>query len=339
MIRKKKISKTEEHRPLYREIIPMSLRGAWRERWLWPLALIAGLIQTGGILDAFLVSTRETRIQAVTLFDASWSQSFQVMWLRVTRATDWIDAILAGQNMLLAAVVVITTLALALVAQGALVFGIGGMIRGRRPTLQESMRAGTQVFGRILALNVITLGLMWLARFLMLLPLALYSQEPNAGLALTSVATTVLYIVTVLSLTAIHFFSLNAIVLQDTHVTPAIERAAEMLRSHWLTVIEIALILFGIGMLTLLGALGLFFAMWLPLLLMMLGAVLMGMGSLFGFLYFVSVILFFVVMLVAGAFNLSFQYRAWQHLYMRLGEGGVLAKLHRWLHALMSYGQ
>lgn len=327
------------HRPLYRVIVPASLRSAWKERWLWPIALLAGLIQTGGIMDALLISTRDARFQAVTLFDASWGQSFAAMWARVAAAPDWIGAILAGQSLFMGAVVVIATLALALIAQGALVFGIGGQVRGRKPGFRECLRMGTRMLGRILALNIITLGLSWLARFLMVLPLGLYAQDPTPGLALASVGMSILYVVVVLSLTAVHFFALNALVLQESHVAKALERGLRLLRDSWLTVIEIAVILFSIGIATMAVALVLFLVMWLPLFLLMLGTALLNMTALFSFLYFLSILLFLLIMLMAGAFNLSFQYRAWHHLFLRLGEGGAVAKLHRWLHALLSYGQ
>ncbi len=327
------------HRPLYRVIVPASLRSAWKERWLWPIALLAGLIQTGGIMDALLISTRDARLQAVTLFDASWTQSLASMWARVAAAPDWIGAILAGQSLFIGAVVIIATLALALIAQGALVFGIGGLVRGHKPGFRECLRAGAHALSRVFALNLITLGLSWLARFLMVLPLGLYAQDPTPGLALASVGMSVLYVVVVLSLTAVHFFALNAIILQESHVAKALERGLRLLRDSWLTVIEIAVILFGIGIATMACALILFLVMWLPLFLLMLGAALLNMTALFGFIYFLSILLFLMIMLMAGAFNLSFQYRAWHHLFLRLGEGGAVAKLHRWLHTLLSYGQ
>jgi hypothetical protein len=331
MIRKNK----KVHRPLYREVVPGAIKGAWRHRWLWPIALLAGLIQTGGIVDAVLLSLRRIRLESVTLFDASWSDSMGAIWTRIIGAPDIIGKILEAQNFIIGLMVVVATLALALICQGALAFGIGGAIKGRMPNFKESLHVGSMVIGRIFALNLVTLGLTWLARFILLVPLAVFSQKPSAGLAVASVAVAILYILTVLSLTAIHFFALNAIALNDTHVTPALERAALMLRSSWLTVIETAVILFLVGLLTMGIGLGLFLAMWLPLFLLQLGAALLNMDLLFVFANFLGTILFFIVMLSAGAFNVSFQYRAWNLLYVRLGEGGAVAKLHRVLRSML----
>lgn len=332
-------TRRNEHRPLYRVIVPAAIKGAWRERWLWPIALLAGLIQTGGVMDAFLVTARRVRFEAVTLFDASWTHSFAAMWGNVTSARDGLDAILAGQSMLVAMMIVVATIGLALIAQGALVFGIGGSAHGRRPRFREVLHAGTQALPRVFVLNLVTLSLMWIARFLMLAPLALYARGPEPGLALISVATTILYVVVVLSVTAIHFFALNSIVLHNAHVAPALERALLLLRSSWLTVIEIALILFGIGILTLFAGLAMFLVMGMPIFLLLIGTALLNLPVLYTFTYFIGALLFFIIMLSAGAFNLSFQYRAWHLLFLRLGEGGARAKLHRWLHSLLSYGQ
>lgn len=325
MIRKNK----KAHRPLYREIVPAAIKGAWRHRWLWPIAILAGFIQTGGIIDAVLLSLRRIRLESVTLFDTSWTQSLQAIWSHVVNAPDWIEKILQAQNLVLAITIIFATLGLSFICQGALVYGVGGSIHGKLPGFRESLHIGAVNLSRIFALNIVTLGLTWLARFLLLVPLAVFTQEPSAPLALASVGLAALYILAVLSLTAIHFFALNAIVLQDAHVTPALERAAIMLRASWLTIIEIAIILFGVGVATLVLALGLFFAMWLPVFLLQLGAALMNMDGLFAFASFISSLLFLLVMLSAGAFNLSFQYRAWNLLFVRLGEGGVTAKTHR----------
>lgn len=331
MIRKNK----KVHRPLYREVVPAAIKGAWRHRWLWPIALMAGLIQTGGIVDAVLLSLRRIRLESVTLFDASWSDSIGAIWTRIIGAPDIIGKILEAQNFVIGLMVVVATLALAFICQGALAYGIGGGVRGRMPNFKESLHAGAMVIGRVFALNLVTLGLTWLARFILLVPLAVFSQQPSAGLAVASVAVAVLYILTVLSLTAIHFFALNAIVLNDSHVTTALERGALMLRSSWLTVIETAVILFLVGLLTMGLGLGLFLAMWLPLFLLQLGAALLNMDILFVFANFLGTILFFIVMLSAGAFNVSFQYRAWNLLYIRLGEGGAVAKIHRILRSML----
>lgn len=329
MIRKNK----KTFSPLYREIIPAGVKGAWRHRWLWPIAILAGLIQTGGIVDAVLISLRRVRFESVTLFDASWSDSIGAIWGRIVGAPDVIAKILEAQDFIIGLTIVAATIGLAFICQGALAFGIGGSINGRTPNFKESLHAGAKAFGRIFALNLVTLGLTWLARFLMLVPLAVFSREPSAGLAVASVGVSIIYILVVLSLTAIHFFALNAIILNDLHVTPALERAATMLRSSWLTIIEIAVILFGVGLLTLSVGLLLFLVMWIPLFLLQLGAALLNMSALFVFANFIGTILFFIVMLSAGAFNISFQYRAWNLLYVRLGEGGAVAKIHRVLRS------
>lgn len=329
MIRKNK----KVHRPLYREIIPAGVKGAWRHRWLWPIAILAGLIQTGGIIDAVLLSLHRVRLESVTLFDASWSQSIGTIWGRVIGAQDAVGKILEAQSLVVSLTIVVATLGLAFICQGALAFGIGGSVGGRKPNFKECLHAGATALGRIFALNVVTLGLTWLARFLMLIPLAVFSQQPSAGLAVTSVIISTFYILVVLSLTAIHFFALNAIVLTGAHVTPALERAAVLLRSSWLTIIEIAVILFGVGFVTLGVGLLLFFAMWIPVFLLQLGATLLNMNALFIFCNFIGSLLFFVIMLSAGAFNISFQYHAWHLLYVRLGEGGAVAKIQRVLHA------
>ncbi len=325
MIRKNK----KQHRPLYREIVPAAIKGAWRHRWLWPIALVAGLVQTGGIVDAILLSLRRVRLESVTLFDASWADSLNTIWGRIVGAPDVFEAILQAQNLVVAVMIVIATLLLSFICQGALTYGIGGSVHGKLPGFRESLHVGAINLGRVFALNVVTLGLTWLARFLLLIPLAVFSEEPSSALALVSIVMAALYILAVLSLTAIHFFSLNAIVLQGAHVTPALERAALLLRASWLTVIEIALILFGVGLLTFGLGLALFVAMWLPLFLLQLGAALMNFETLFVFANFLGTLLFFLVMLSAGAFNLSFQYRAWNLLFVRLGEGGAVAKMHR----------
>ncbi len=331
MIRKNK----NALRPLYRDIVPSALQSAWQDRWLWPFAIVASLLHTGGIYDTILMTMRHVRRFGSSIMSADVPVPIEQAWLKVTGAAGIMPAIGSIQSILFALVFVGAILGLAVICQGALVFGLGGRVRGRRPQFQECLTVGAREFGKILVLNLITLGLIWLGKFFMILPWSRAVAGSEVGMIALFIGTSLLYMVLVVALTAIHFFALNAIILQEAHVTEALEHGVQMLKQGWLAVLELALILFLFGA-AVLGAGFLAFTMaGIPIVLVIMAAALLGQTGLVTLGWSVATILFFVIILTAGGFTVTFQFAAWHRLFLRLGEGGVVSKIHRWMHAFL----
>lgn len=327
MIKKNKIN-TETH--LYRVILPEAIRDAWSRRYLWPIALFASLLYTGGIYDVLLTSFREAQKKSLAMTGDSLPPALSILWEGVRNASD--GFMIAGiiQSMLVALVIIGSITALSIICQGALTFGLGGSIRGRAPLFKESITVGSRYALRILALNVITLFFGWLAKFIFFIPYGLSQTNPTTGLGVLAATGGIFYALSIIALASIHFFALNAIILQDAHVNEALVRAWQLLKKGWLNVLEIGVLLFLIGAGILMAGAVAFTIMALPTFLLMAVAALMG-SSVFVYIGFtIFVLLFFTTTLLAGMIAVTFQYATWHRLFIRLGEGGALPKLHRW---------
>lgn len=331
------IRKTKKHmlKPVYRELIPSALREAWRERWLWPFAIFAALLHTGGVYDVILRSMRMVQNEGAALVRGNISPAAAYGWQNLTLGNGWLSFLGTVQSLAYAIIFVFALLALSVIAQGALVFGIGTRIRGKKPTFRECLGAGAHVFGKIAALNVITIGAIWLSRLILLLPYGYAATRSSFVSVSLYLLTALAFIGLIIALTSIHFFALNAILLQDAHLAEAIERGFLLLRKGWLAVLELALLLFGVGIIVFIIGIVTLFIMAIPLVLLMLGALLVGFHAALSLGYFVGTFLVLLLVLAAGAFTVTFQYAAWHRLFIQLGEGGAVAKLHRWSHWFM----
>lgn len=331
MIRKNKIN-TQAH--LYRIIIPEALRDAWSRRYLWPIALFAGLLYTGGIYDVLLASFREAKTKSLAMTSGGLPPVLNIVWEGIKNASDGFVIASMVQSILVAFVILGTFTALSIVCQGALAFGLGGSIRGRAPMFKESLSVGGKYAWRILALNVITLFLGWLAKFFFFIPYGLSMVNPVTGLGVLAATGAIFYALCIITLAAIHLFALNAIVLQDAHVNEALIRAWQLFKKGWLNVLEIGAMLFLVGAGILVAGALAFVIMALPTFLLMAVAALLNSSAFVYLGFIIFVLLFFTSTLLAGMVAITFQYAAWHRLFIRLGEGGALPKLHRWWLAL-----
>jgi hypothetical protein len=334
MIRK---NKTNTHPHLYRIIIPEAFHDAWQRRYIWPFALFAGLLYTGGIYDVLLSTFREAGRHSLAITTGGMPPALAILWDGFATAPNAIAVLGLVQSIIIALLIVGVIVGLSVIAQGALVFGLGGSIRGRAPLFSESLTVGARYAWRVLALNVVTLFLGWLAKFFFLVPYGLSQTNPVTGLGVLAAVGTLFYALSVVALAAIHVFALNSIVLQDAHVTESLARAWHLLRQGWLNALEIGTILFLIGAGILAAGALAFMLMALPIFLLMAAAALMNSSAIvyLGFVLFVA--LFFITTLIAGMLAVTFQYAAWHRLFLRLGEGGALPKIHRWWRALTGY--
>jgi hypothetical protein len=332
MIRKN--TKQEAFGSLYRHIIPPSLKEAWRMKWLWLPAFFASMLQTGGVYDVVLVAFKQAKNQGTALLDPNTPPYIISLYERIILAPSVFSASGAIISLLIGLVISLGLIGFSLISQGALVFGHGGRIRGRMPTLRETLTIGARYLPRILFLNIITLFLLWLARFIMIVPVAYTQTNPSVWLSIATVIAGLLYIAAAIAVTSVHLFALNAIVLQDAHVAESIIRAWHLFKKSWVHVLEIGLVLFVISALLLVTGFVAFLMMVLPVFLLMIVGASLNASAVVYVAYVIGVILFFSIMITVGVVSVSFQYSAWHHLFIRLGEGGTAPKIHRWLRWL-----
>lgn len=331
MIRKNQ--NQSSHHPLYRQVVFDALRLAWHEKRLWFFAVMAALLQTGGVVDVFAASVRRVTVAAADFSVADfWRDFFGIsLFPMESSGGSWFAQVQIWEGVLFGSLLLFAVASLSLISQGAIVAGLGARYRGRELTLRECFQAGLNAFGPIMLLNVFTLGLIRLASFLFLVPLSTALDSGSVWAMGLAVIAGMVFFVLVLALTIIHVFGLNALVLQEASLREAVARAMTLLRRGWLVALEASFVLFVIGI----GLLGVglltAFIMAIPLFFGSLFALLAQAPAVALIFQSLLIVMAIVVVAVLGAFAIIFQYAVWQQLYRRLGEGGAAAKLHRWV--------
>ncbi|MFA6429805.1 MAG: hypothetical protein WCV84_04900 [Patescibacteria group bacterium] len=327
----------KKHRPLYREVLREAFAFTWHERHLWILALFAGILQTGGIYDVILQSAGLLS-QQVQYLAANGAATPFAGWAFSGEKLSWFPTVLsftqAVETALFAIIALLVILGISVIAQGGLVYGLSTRIKSRAPSLRACLTIGARNIWPIAGLNAITLGCIFLARFLVLIPYTYSITNPSFFTVALYFLAFLVFLALVVLVTAIHLFALNAIVLDRVSLHAAIVSSYRLFQRSWLTVIELGAMLFVIGAGLLALVILLLIIAGIPLFLLIVTAATMRWDVVVDLTYGVGVGVTLGAMLVAGAAAITFQYATWQRLYLRAGQGSAVAKISRWLHWL-----
>ena len=324
MIRKKP---SALFRSFYREVVPASFKTAWHERWMWPWAIFASAIVSGGLFDVAANIFQSVRGTGSLLLTPAIFQTVQG-WMREFTVNPANGAYNIA-NIFVTVLVSVGVFLLTCVAQGVLVYGHGGRAVGKDSLSKTAVKSGTKHLWQIVALSLITGLFAWIIRFALLVPYVLSQRTPSVILTLVSVAGALIYLGLTVLLIATHIFALNAIVQQGARVAEAIVRAWDMARREWLHLIELGFVLWLINALAITAAVLAFGVMGVPIFLVMVAAAMLSNPAVLYAAYLFGGALFIAIMFTTAAITVSFQYGVWHNLFLRLGEGGLSPKIHR----------
>ncbi len=324
------------HPPLYRVIFHEALSTAWHHPHLWVFALFAGLLMTGGMYDVLFRSLGELGVQATTLLagtDTSFVQSFLHWMMQPMEEMSAIFGVLGVigrlQGLLAALLLVLLVGGASVIAQGALVYGLGIRHRGQLPSFHACLTIGARFFWKTAFLNLVTLGLLWIFRTLVLAPFLTPLEETSWFTLVSSFGSLALYIVAVIVLTSTHMLALTSLVLQKYDPLESLARGFFQTCRSWLVILELGVGFFLIGTGLFLGLMLLYIVAGVPVLVLTLSLALLQSGwlaTLLNTLFFGGAI---VAALLCGTFAITMQYAAWNGLGLRIAQGTALAKLHR----------
>lgn len=321
-----------QHRPVYREILAHAFRAAWREKRYWPLAIFASLLLSAGSYDVLLNAVDAIGSQA-TRFGASAVSSLNLQ--SAMAGTNSVFVWMAGlQASIAVALVFLAFVILSIISQGGLVYALGAVKRGKRPTLGEAFRVGGGAFWPVAALNAVILSTLWILRFLIAFPLYLAIEQTTPGTWFLYFLSFLVFMALSFVVTLIHIFALNAMILQGAPVAVAIVRGYETFKRHWVVSVETALLLFIVAVATTSTAIVAFFFCSVPLIAALIAATASGSMAIFATVLGVGLALLLLALLSVASFLTQLQYATWTFLYRRIGEGGTLPKIHRWVRNL-----
>ena len=319
--------RTVTFRPLYREIVRDALHLAWKEKRLWPFALLAGFIQLGGIYDTLLLRLRGLAERTTELANPTlpglWQQIHQSLFL---------DKLMAFQGLALFSLIMIAVCVLSLVAQGTLVLGIDAHGARVKPTLKELIRESAHRLIPLLAVNVVGVGAIWMVGFFTAIPLAQSLVNPSVMNVFAYLSLFTLLVAATVIFTSWHMLALNALLLEELTFAEAFTHAWRMLKHAWLTVFETAILLVATSMALYLVILLIALLINIPAFLLLTASVLLAVPKAYFFLRILISATFLILLAVAGLYTITFQYATWNCLYERIAEGTAHAKLHRFAH-------
>lgn len=327
------------HRPFYRTTLQETWTNTWKERRLWIVAVIAGILQTGGIVDVLLRLLREHLATIPTLREFPIASAGQMI-LQVIRGGDTVFAqTVIGLKLLqvafLATLFAATILSLAVLCQGVLVYVVG--VRGRftRPTLQEAFSVAGSRFWGVAALNLLPIAAYVGGWFVFLGPF-------GTLIPLTSVAAIVAYVVAAIFAlilgfiaTTLHLLAMQRVVLDGAHVMLALQEAWQIIRRSWFVILETALGMFALGVALFVASAAACLILILPLLAVVGAAIVFQSPLVMNGILLLCEFIFIMVMVGVGGFMITFQYTIWNRLFTRLNKDMAVAKVVRVVHAFL----
>ena len=314
-------------RPVYREVIPQALSLTFKNPMLWILGAFAATLNTSGALDILTkfwssVQTQSLGIYLGTTIAKIWqtSQHTSIHWLGLLQGLIYL---------LLFASILIALCVLSCVGQGALVFLIGTWKPGRKIAFRQSLAVGAQAILPIAVLNIITLAILWLARFGVSVSLAALLAHKSLFSIGLYVILFVIFFLFALFLAILQIYALNAMILQGSSLWHAFARSWEIIKTHWLVSLETAILQSIIVLGLSLGAAIIGAILSMPTIFLNLIAIFNQNLLLFRISMGVFVTILFIFLFVLLGLVVTFQYAIWTLMYRRFGEGGVVPKLHR----------
>lgn len=330
--------RSSHHTPVYRHVVRDAFRAAWHERRYWPLAFLAGMVATAGVYEAVWTAASSLTIQGAELAKRFGGAMISAAATPSVGLADRIVMTVGNIELLLAiAILFLAGFLFASAAQGGLVYAVGARMQGRKPTLAEAFRVGGKALWPVIALNVIIIGAVWLIRFLGSLPLLFAIQKPSSTALIIHIAAFGLSLLFIFLAVVVQIFALNALILQGATLDAALRRGWELFKKNWVVALETALLQFAVAIAIWFFAALAFAIAILPVFIFLISAAAMDSVIFLGIAAALAVVLVFGGFAVLSAFTIQFQYATWTSLYRRLGEGGVVPKLHRLFRSITGH--
>ncbi len=318
------------HEPIYRPILREAFTLSWKEKRLWLLSAIAGILLTGSIHD--VVYKAATAVGPERSFFSVlipiWSGLVE-SWPSLTAS----DLIFGSLNVLLfvgfVLIILFAIFAASVIAQGTIVYAIGARRRGRIPAFRDALTVGARALWPVLVLNIIALAVLFTTRGLIAMVHTALLSNIGSFLFLLYLVSFILFVVVGGVTVIIQIFALNAMILQGATLAQGIERGIEIFYRHWVVAIETIAILFIVSVGASILTIALLMVLTVPYFIISLTAIALGSGLLWSIVTILFFLFSFLLILFIFGYLVQLHYTAWTLMYRKLGEGGVLPKLHR----------
>lgn len=325
MIRSNTHSKSASHEPVYRHVLRQAWHFAWSHKHLWILSFFASFLLTAGSYDVI----GNTYLHVIQQTEVLSGANSALSSISLSNMGGMTNILTAFEWVILLCVIILALLAFSCVAQGALVYCIGAARQGEKTLFKKALGIGARAFWPIATLNILTLLVFAVIKFLIAAFLNIALADGSILFGLVYVAVFVVLMALAFAITIVQIFALNAMVLQGASVSDAIARGYTLFLRHWVVAVETALILALISIAFNILLAYVMFIGAVPFILAIVTASVVQAPIMFWGAIMLAGFGLLVVFLGSIAFLSQLQYAAWTFLYRRIGEGGVMPKLHR----------
>ncbi len=330
------------NKPIYRQVIKDAWHLAWRNKFLWLFGFFAGILINAGVYD--LAMKMFSRVTTASITWDSLINNIAPPYAFIGKY-EAISAPIENLGLMSVWVVlmILTILAiglfliwLSIISQGTLISLVARTHKKKKDIRQRAIEIGLQKFWPILGVNVllkVTIALLVIFTSFPLVLLLSQSAGLNAILYLFS------FLIFIPLAIIIYFIAILAscyIILRDKSLGQSLYLAWELFKRNWLICLELGLLLFIIGFLVGLAVLLMFLVASIPVVLLLLAALALGSQIASLVVIVLAVIILVALLVLSGAFIVTFQYASWVLLFERLTTRGGHSRLVRWIKGLES---
>ncbi|MFH1631854.1 MAG: hypothetical protein ABIA47_02405 [bacterium] len=316
---------------IYKKIFTDSWRVAWTHKELWPVAIAAGLVNTGAVFNGVMESFLRVRPADQVDFETLRYIVDAAPWLAL-----YIKSTLTLEPMRIAAILIVLFIIIAVVAivvisaQQMLITGALSVRKNRPLSLKGQFKALRHMhFWRILAVDIgLCISTCVLISLSSLALAALLTGAFGIDLFVFAGIYTIL-LPLLFALNLLGMFALINVVRLDKGIIKALTRGLKLLHGHWLASLEVALGLFIINLIATI-------ALWLILIIYAIPAILIfivafntGSMLLFSVVSFIAALGALLIVLAYSGAITTFNHAVWIQLMERLERYGAMPHLER----------
>ncbi|HPI66938.1 MAG TPA: hypothetical protein PKZ16_00065 [bacterium] len=318
---------------IYRPILKIAWQILWRAKYLWIFGLFAVLVMNSGEFNLVVNNFSGLTERSQTLLQ--WQDFYQQgilgnMWHNFKD----LFVNFSLNTLLLIALLVflfLFVLWLAIVSEAGLVAGSYREYRNLPIHFREAFALGRQNFWPVLWLNVVGKIVVSGLLALLSLPLAwLYFKTQSGFWQFIFVLVSFVVLIPVAVLVSFLVkYAVMFVVLKKDNLKQAITNSWKFFKKYWVISIEMAIVMFLVGILAVLAMIILAVVLILPLALVLYIVYVLQISGLMMFAIIFSLALMAILLFWIGALLSTYQITAWVILFERLNESTAYAKIAR----------
>lgn len=317
----------------YRSLLRQAWTVTWRNKYLWFFGLFASLTAAGGSweykvltqnLDKNLLSGSYLHLSGLAVF-GELLRNLGLGLINLFKY-DFLTILNTLSLLIITVALVCFFIWLAVASQSALIDGVKKLFNPKKKipaaTIRGSLTDGHRHFWPVLGLNLLIKILLGFISFLITLPILFLTLTNAPALTAAYVVLFIIFIPLGTGLALMIKYAICYKVLDSLSFVASLEQGWRLFKKYWLISLEMAVILFIITLIVGGALLLILSALIMPL---------MMAGLIFKLSWLVVLATFIAIVLIIfiGSILTTFQIANWTGLFLRLKEGGILAKLER----------